>query len=846
MADSAVNFVVGRLGEFVVKEAALLQEVGNDVMLLKDKLQWLQMFVQMADHERRQAGGGAYKDVWVQQTREVALEVEDVLDEFMLRVDIEHALPLWNKLLKILSTCGTQISVRHALSRRISMIRARLEQISQHRKDYIPDEQSPPAAKAAPSPSITTTDGWDDEPRTGFTEESSSLEHMLISGDTKRSIVSIVGESGIGKSTLLRMVLDRDVVKKHFDARAYWLNLPPRTTKADALCLIYKRVCPSARSPVTEEKIRGALKEYLEGKRYVIVLDGMDKLFNWSSVLSVLPDDDLGSRVVIMDALCGNEATITGVRVLRVPHLNNEESHYLFCRHALGSGNKHLSKSFGSKDLSNREFNKKIMDKVLKITTGFPLAIQLLGRLLRRKEFPDQWINVLNHLNDMERSSRLERILALSFDDLPHSLKLCFLYFSMMPLNINYTAAVLVRRWAAEGFLKPNKGESMEDVGYNYLKELISRVVRHLFIKNFRNVADIHKDAPFPKLRSLRCHFSNPEPVRYHFSEYWKIVRCNSPEYLRCDSAAGGGDATAINVDQPNHYHSLKHLLRSKLLRVIELRGLQLKKLPRAIGDLVHLRYLCIRSSSLVELPSTIAKLSNLQTLDIQETGRVQKVPQAFWLIPTLRHVLAEKLTLPNSVGLLKNMQTLRGVVVCAHPWHKNKSPLHKMVNLRRLEISGLKDHHWVILLDAFERLESLIRLHLKASRGDTIPITLFTRSSLRHLQLLELHGRIDMLAEGAEAPFALENLSWLLLKSSLVDQDFIDKLGTLPRLAELVLSNEAFQGRELVFSHGGSGFGNLTDLLLRELSELEECKIDPALTKLKKPEVVSCAMMKQ
>uniref|UniRef100_K3Y3J1 NB-ARC domain-containing protein n=1 Tax=Setaria italica TaxID=4555 RepID=K3Y3J1_SETIT len=814
MADSAVNFVVGRLGEFVVKEAALLQEVGNDVMLLKDKLQWLQMFVQMADHERRQAGGGAYKDVWVQQTREVALEVEDVLDEFMLRVDIEHALPLWNK---------------------------------------------------------------DDEPRTGFTEESSSLEHMLISGDTKRSIVSIVGESGIGKSTLLRMVLDRDVVKKHFDAHAYWLNLPPRTTKADALCLIYKRVCPSARSPVTEEKIRGALKEYLEGKRYVIVLDGMDKLFNWSSVLSVLPDDDLGSRVVIMDALCGNEATITGVRVLRVPHLNNEESHYLFCRHALGSGNKHLSKSFGSKDLSNREFNKKIMDKVLKITTGFPLAIQLLGRLLRRKEFPDQWINVLNHLNDMERSSRLERILALSFDDLPHSLKLCFLYFSMMPLNINYTAAVLVRRWAAEGFLKPNKGESMEDVGYNYLKELISRgmlniswkgpltskglirsvfihrrlhsmarletqkgsfldiydstdipssaVVRHLFIKNFRNVADIHKDAPFPKLRSLRC---------------------NSPEYLRCDSAAGGGDATAINVDQPNHYYSLKHLLRSKLLRVIELRGLQLKKLPRAIGDLVHLRYLCIRSSSLVELPSTIAKLSNLQTLDIQETGRVQKVPQAFWLIPTLRHVLAEKLTLPNSVGLLKNMQTLRGVVVCAHPWHKNKSPLHKMVNLRRLEISGLKDHHWVILLDAFERLESLIRLHLKASRGDTIPITLFTRSSLRHLQLLELHGRIDMLAEGAEAPFALENLSWLLLKSSLVGQDFIDKLGTLPRLAELVLSNEAFQGRELVFSHGGSGFGNLTDLLLRELSELEECKIDPALTKLKKPEVVSCAMMKQ
>lgn len=165
MADSAVNFVVGRLGEFVVKEAAELQEVGNDIMLLKDKLQWLQTFVQLADHERRRhvgaGAGGDYREVWVQQTREVALEVEDVLDEFMLRVDIEHALPLCKKWLKFLSTCATQISIRHDLSARIAMIRARLEQISQHSKDYIADHPPPPAIASSAS-SIITTDGWYD------------------------------------------------------------------------------------------------------------------------------------------------------------------------------------------------------------------------------------------------------------------------------------------------------------------------------------------------------------------------------------------------------------------------------------------------------------------------------------------------------------------------------------------------------------------------------------------------------------------------------------------------------------------------------------------------------------
>jgi hypothetical protein len=251
----------------------------------------------------------------------------------------------------------------------------------------------------------------------------------------------------------------------------------------------------------------------------------------------------------------------------------------------------------------------------------------------------------------------------------------------------------------------------------------------------------------------------------------------------------------------------------------------------------------------LLELPSTVGKLINLQTLDIQESG-VKKVPRAFWAIRTLRHVLAEKLPLPKSVGELKNMQTLRGMV-CAHPWHNNKSPLHKMVNLRRLEISELKDHHWDTLSDAFKRVESsLFRLHLSASADSAIPITLFTRFSLRHLQLLELHGRIEMLAQEAQVPFALQNLSWLFLKSSGVHQDFINKLGTLPRLAELVLSSESFQGRELVLSsHGGTsgfGFGNLTDLVLRELSDLVECKIDPAsLPKLKNIEVVNCVRMR-
>ncbi|KAL6629014.1 hypothetical protein ACP70R_028779 [Stipagrostis hirtigluma subsp. patula] len=890
MADSAVSFVLGRLGEFVVKEAGVLQEVGSDVVLFRDKLQWLHTFVQQADHRRRRRGGGSYMDVWVQQTREVALDVEDVLDEFMLRVSQHQGLPAWKKWLRFLTTCATQISVRRELSGRIAMIRARLDQISDHKSSYITEYSS--SATCWASPPISTTDGWDDELEVvGLEEERLSLERLLLEGDKRRSIVSIVGESGIGKFTLAEMVLKSPVVKRHFEARAI-LVLPPCASVAYALKWIYHRLCPFKGTPAISEEIHSAVSSHLKDKSYLIVVAGADNLFNWSSVLDALPDNDLGSRVVIISSI---KATLNGLDVheLRVHHLDQKNSNILFCRHALGVGsrNQHPNKSFGSKlhllgsqyreaqmdeaceDSLESEYEKH-MDRACKdmfeVTSGLPLAILLLGRLLRRKEFPEQWRDVLRHLKSMKPSSRLEGILALCFDDLPHHLKSCFLYFAMMPQNMSYNGAVLVRVWAAEGFLKHRKGQSMEDVGHHYLKELISRgmisllekgciasegsmakkvvihkrlhamarhetqegsfldiyditdipsstPVRHLFIQNLTSTAYTQmEDASFPKLRSVRCNFS----------EYWE-----NKDQERLYSAVD---------DQSYHKNSLRYFGRSKLLRVIEFKGLQVKKLPRMIGCLIHLRYLCIRNSCLVELPSTISNLINLQTLDIRKS-KVKKVTPAFWGIRTLRHVIASKLHLPKSVGVLKNMQTLGGMV-CVHPWHNNISPIHNMINLRHLEISKLTSHHWGALSDAFKQLESLLELQLI---GDDIPFNLFTKYSLQRLQLLYLCGQIIMGPEETEELWSLPNLTRLELQNSTMNPGFINKIGKLPRLAELVLRDEAYEGEELVFSKE-SGFCNLTHLELYSLSGLSKWKIgSESLMKVEQIIVHECTNMR-
>ena len=53
-----------------------------------------------------------------------------------------------------------------------------------------------------------------------------------------------------------------------------------------------------------------------------------------------------------------------------------------------------------------------------------------------------------------------------------------------------------------------------------------------------------------------------------------------------------------------------------------------IEKLPNKIGEMIHLRHLGVVCKDLKELPSSIKRLLNLQTLNIQET-QVEMIDQA-------------------------------------------------------------------------------------------------------------------------------------------------------------------------------------------------------------------------
>ena len=74
---------------------------------------------------------------------------------------------------------------------------------------------------------------------------------------------------------------------------------------------------------------------------------------------------------------------------------------------------------------------------------GLPLAIIVLGGLLATKETLDEWDivhrNIQLHLGRGQgegQQSRVHKVLALSYCELPYQLKPCFLYLNQFPKDL--------------------------------------------------------------------------------------------------------------------------------------------------------------------------------------------------------------------------------------------------------------------------------------------------------------------------------------------------------------------------------------------------------------------------
>ncbi|KAH6805068.1 hypothetical protein C2S51_029899 [Perilla frutescens var. frutescens] len=81
--------------------------------------------------------------------------------------------------------------------------------------------------------------------------------------------------------------------------------------------------------------------------------------------------------------------------------------------------------------------------------------------------------SVRKYLHD--EKGRTTNLIALSYNELPLDLRYCFLYLGIFPEECQIPVRRLIRMWIAEGFIWRKPDMSLEEVGYDHLKDLRDR-----------------------------------------------------------------------------------------------------------------------------------------------------------------------------------------------------------------------------------------------------------------------------------------------------------------------------------------------------------------------------------
>ncbi|KAL6659051.1 hypothetical protein ACP70R_003091 [Stipagrostis hirtigluma subsp. patula] len=562
-------------------------------------------------------------------------------------------------------------------------------------------------------------------------------------------------------------------------------------------------------SPTFEVKdIIDSIRVHVQDRRYFVVVDDLWDAPTWDIIRSAFPENGLGCRVIVTTRVedvgsraCSNHPQFT----YRMKPLGDQNSRKLF-----------FSRIFGSEDQCPSQFEE-VSTQILKKCNGLPLAVITIASLLasrptlQRKE----WESIRNSIGTQgaSRNPTLEgmrKILYLSYKDLPHHLRTCFLYLGIYPEDTEISRDDLIRQWLAEGFVQHFHGQNSKDVAKSYFNELINRSLIQPSVTVGGEVFCCRVHDMMLELILSRCAEDNFINVSYSLEEITGQHEYKVRRLLLNLSVGDGGDATIPETTATRllQVRSLQLFKRSlsvlpmwNHLRVLMLRlrdtsgGLDEKRVDlTAVGEFYLLRYLKVEldGSCILRLPTKIKGLRYLSTLHIiGDSYDDISLPPDIVHLPRLCDLMVPIDTrLPDGIGNVKSLCNIWPFNVFDM---KNIKDLGELTNLRRLYLR-------IILLPTATVIDALATSLGKLCKLRYLEVNCLGPEcydendrlgslSQSLLRIEELHlpdwglPRVPRWISGD-----LQNLRWLCLRVDEVSADGARALGELPLLAHLSL----------------------------------------------------------
>ncbi|KAM3297357.1 hypothetical protein ACQJBY_039303 [Aegilops geniculata] len=589
----------------------------------------------------------------------------------------------------------------------------------------------------------------------GIEGPTNELEGWLINGEEQLKVVSIVGVAGIGKTALALKLWGK--LHGQFECGAF-----VRTAQKPDMRGILRNILLQVRQhqPPNHGEMRhliNDLREYLQDKRYFIIIDDLWATSVWDVVSRAFPQSDHCSRIIttteIMEVALACRC-FCSEHIFKMEPLSDDDSEKLLLQRILVSGNQ-----------SPQQFDD-VIPQIMRSCGGLPLAIIIVARILASQpEKLEQWGSTQNSFDSIFRAKPtmegfMGQILNIYFINLPRYLKTCLLHLSTYPEGYLFLKEDLVKQWVAEGFICANEGEDMEEVAGCYFEEL--------FCMGLIQAMDINCDY---ELLSYSVHQLVLDLITYKSIEenFITVVDYSQTTIPLADKvrrlSLHFGSATCATTPESTRLSQVRSLFFSglfncmpsfmvfKLLRVLILHlwdDTGTKTLSLAgICELFRLRYLQVICNVTVKLPDKIEGMKHLETLQIN--AQVLDILPDIVSLPSLLHLSLRGANLPSGIGCIRSLRTLMYFDL-GNSSEDNLWSLGELTNLRDLHLtysSSLSSEHLkrnlIALASSLRKLCNLKSLTLAAgTTGTAGTVVHFDGSS------------------GMSAPFFLESLEFL------------------------------------------------------------------------------------